>query len=108
MGVRKTTKAMAPKYFWKTMRKDIESSVQACDPCQRNEAGTHSPLRHLKPLDPSIQRWASVSMDFITPLPLTSRGNNGIYVVVDCFHEHVYRNHGLSVDVVCCRDPIFF
>jgi len=56
MGVRKTTKAMAPKYYWKTMRKDIQSYVQACDPCQRNKAGTHSPLGHLKPLDPPTQR----------------------------------------------------
>jgi len=130
MGVRKTTKPMARKYSWKTMRKDIQSYVQACDPCQRNKADTHSPLGHLKPLDPPTQRWASVSMDFMTPVPSTSRGHNGIYVVVDRLtkmirlaatkpgctapvvallsHEHVYRNHGLPVDVVCDRDPIFF
>ena len=131
MGVRKTTKAMDPKYYWKTMRKDIQSYLQACDPCQHNKAGTHSPLGHLKPLDPPTQRWASVSMDFTAPLLLTSRGHNGIYVVEDCltkkmirlaatkpgstvpvvvqlFHDHVYRLYGLPADVVRDRDPIFF
>jgi len=130
MGVRKTTKALDTKYYWKTMRKDIQSYVQACDPCQRNKAGTHSPLRHLRPLDPPTQRWASVSMDFISPLPQKSRGHNGIYVVVDrltkmirlaatkpdctaaavalLFHDHVYRNHGLPKNVVCDRDPVVF
>ena len=33
MGVRKTAKALATKYYWKIMRKDIQSYVQACDPC---------------------------------------------------------------------------
>lgn len=68
-------------------------------------------------------------MDFITPLPLTSRGHNGIYVVVDrltkmirlapmkpectapavaqLFHDNVYRHHGLPQDIICDRDRIF-
>ncbi|KAK1867157.1 hypothetical protein I4F81_009666 [Pyropia yezoensis] len=130
MGVKKTTKAVASNYYWKSMRQDIQSYVQSCDSCQRNKASTHSPLGHLKPLEPPSQRWASVSMDFITPLPLTPRGHNGIYVVVDrltkmirlapmkpectapvtaqLYHDHVYRNHGLPQEVVCDRDPIFF
>jgi len=130
MCVRKTTKALATKYYWKTMRKDIHSYLQACDPCQRKNAGTHSPLGHLRPLDPPTQRWASVTMHFISPLPQTSRGHNGIYFGVDrltktirlaatkpdctaaavalLFHDHVYRNHGLPKDVVCDRGPVFF
>ena len=129
MGVKKTTKSIASKFYWKTLRKDIQRYVQSCDLCQRNKAGTHSPLGHLQPLDPPNQRWASVSMDFITPLPLTSRGHNGIFVVVDrhtkmlrlaptkpessavaaaqLYHDHVYRSHGLPNDVICDRDRIF-
>ena len=130
MGVRKTTKALATKYYWKTMLKDIQSYVQACDPCQSNKAGTRSPLGHRRPLDPPTQRWASVSIDFIPRLPQTPRGHNGIYVFVDrltkmirleatkpdctaaavalLFHDHVYRNHGLPKDVVCDHDPVSF
>ena len=129
MGVKKTTKTITACFYWATMRKDIQRYVQSCDQCQRNKAGTHSPLGHLKPLDPPNQRWASVSMDFITPLPLTSRGHNGIYVVVDrlskmwrlaptkpdctaqetakLYHDHVYRSHGLPEDIICDRDPVF-
>ena len=55
MGVRKIIKAMAPKYYWKTLLKDTQRYVQACDPCQRNRAGTHSPLGHRKPPDPPTQ-----------------------------------------------------
>jgi len=65
-----------------------------------------------------------------TILPPTSRGHNGIFVAVDRLtnmirlavmksgrtasvvallsHDHVYRTHGLPVDVVCDRNPFFF
>ena len=68
-------------------------------------------------------------MDFITPLPKTARGNAGLFVVVDrlskliriaatpahvdapevarLFHTHVYRNHGLPLEIISDRDPIF-
>lgn len=130
MGVKKTTKALLSKYYWKTLRKDVQQYVQSCDLCQRNKAGTHSPLGHLRPLDLPTHRWASVSMDFITPLCRTSRRHNGIFVVVDrltkmirlapttpectaaivakLYHDHVYRHHGLPTDIVCDRDRMFF
>jgi hypothetical protein len=68
-------------------------------------------------------------MDFITPLPKASRGNAGLFVVVDrfskpiriaatpanadapavarIFHTHVYRHHGLPLEFIFDRDPIF-
>jgi hypothetical protein len=68
-------------------------------------------------------------MDFITPLPKTARGNAGLFVVVDrlskliriaatpekvdapevarLFHTHVYRHHGLPLEIISDRDPIF-
>jgi len=68
-------------------------------------------------------------MAFISLLPHTYRGRNGIYVVVDrltkmirlaatkpectassvavLFDAHAYRNHGLLKDVVRDREPVF-
>jgi hypothetical protein len=68
-------------------------------------------------------------MDFIKPLPKTARGNAGLFVVVDrlskliriaatpatvdapevacLFHTHVYRNHGLPLEIISDRNPIF-
>jgi hypothetical protein len=68
-------------------------------------------------------------MDFITPLPKTARGNAGMFVVMDrlskliriaatpatvdapevarLFHTHVYREHGLPLEIISDRDPIF-
>jgi hypothetical protein len=68
-------------------------------------------------------------MDFISPLPKTARGNAGLFVVVDrlskliriaaipanvdapevtrLFHTHVYRHHGIPLEIISDRDPIF-
>jgi hypothetical protein len=68
-------------------------------------------------------------MDFNTPLPKPSRGNAGFFVVVDrlskliriavtptnvdspevarLIHTHVYRHHGLPLEIISDRDPIF-
>jgi hypothetical protein len=68
-------------------------------------------------------------MDFITPLPQIARGNAGLFVVVDrlskpiriaatsahvdapavarLFYTHVYRHHGLPLEIISDRDPIF-
>lgn len=129
MGLRKTTKDLVTRFYWKTMRQDIKDYVQSCDACQRFKSTTQAPLGLLQPLEPPTRPWQSISMDFITPLPLTARGHNGLLVVVDrhskmirlaptepetsakhvaqLFHDHVYRTFGLPIDIVCDRDRIF-
>ena len=37
----------------------------------------------LQPLDIPLQKWESISMDFIIRLPITRGGYDSIYVVVD-------------------------
>jgi hypothetical protein len=68
-------------------------------------------------------------MDFITPLPKTTRGNAGFFVVVDrlsrliriaatpakvdargvarLFHTNTYRHLGIPLGIISDRDPIF-
>jgi hypothetical protein len=68
-------------------------------------------------------------MDFITLLPKRARGNAGLFVVVErlskiiriattpanmdapevarLLHTHVYRHHGLPLEIISDRDPIF-
>ena len=75
------------------------------------------------------QKWQSVSMDFIIELPLTSQGHTGIVVfvdrltkmvrlaplepdfstssVADLLISHVFRHHGLPVDLIIDKDPRF-
>ena len=129
LGVKKTTARLAATYHWKSLRTTVREYVQSCDICQRTKNSTQKPLGLLQPLTPPSEKWSSITMDFITPLPKTARGHAGLFVVVDrlskliriaatpehtdapqvaqLFHTHVYRHHGLPHEIISDRDPIF-
>ena len=129
MGEDKTRLRIQPLYYWKNMRLDIENYVKGCRICQQTKSRNHKPFGFLQPIAPPSTKWRIITMDFITPLPKTSRGHTGILNVV-CklskmirlipleqnsdapyiamrFKEHIYRNHGLPDKIISDRDSIF-
>ena len=128
LGITKTINRLSPKFYWKNLRSDVIKYVRSCQ-CQRSKASNQKPAGLLQPLEPPKTKWTHVTMDFITPLPLSSKGNNGVLTVVDrlskmiriaptkpntdalstavLYKDHVYRHHGLPVNIICDRDPIF-
>ena len=129
LGVRKTLKQADRIYWWPTLSKDVTSYVTTCDMCQRNKARNEKPAGSLRPLPVPGKRWESVSMDLITDLPPTAKGNTAICVFVDrltkMVHYHpcrtsisaqelahvfvteVFRLHGVPRELISDRDPRF-
>lgn len=129
LGEVKTRHRVKPHYYWKDLRKDIHDYVKSCRICQQTKARNHRPYGLLQPIDPPDTKWTTITMDFITPLPQTKQGHNGILNVVDklskmirsipipknsdavtiakLFKEHIYRNHGLPSKIISDRDTIF-
>ncbi|GJV89517.1 putative reverse transcriptase domain-containing protein [Tanacetum coccineum] len=90
---------------------------------------------HQKPsgwlVQPEIPQWKwdNITMDFVTKLPRTQRGNNTIWVIVDqltksahflhmketdpmdklarLYLKEVFTRHGIPVSNICDRDPRF-
>jgi hypothetical protein len=111
------------------MKNTVQNYVKSCDICKRTESRTQKPFVLLQPLSEPTHVWASISMDFITPLPKTARGNAGLFVAVDrlsnciriaatpanvdapevarLFHTHIYRHHGRPLEIISDRDPIY-
>ena len=56
-------------FWWKNMTTDIVGHVTRCDICNRIKAEHQRPVGLLKPLDVTIWKWESISMDFIVGLP---------------------------------------
>ena len=129
LGRDKSLPQIKDLYYWKSLRKDVAEYIRTCPKCQQNKAVTQKPLGELRPLSPPRDVWKSISMDFIIPLPETSRGHVGIFAAVDrlskqlrlaplpknysapvianIFLEHIYRNHGLPDEIISDRDPVF-
>ena len=117
------------RFSWKGLKADVLKYVNECPTCQQNKVEHTHPAGLLHPLPIAIQKWESISMDFITGLPKVF-GKDCIFVVVDritkfyylfvvttnfttaqvaelCFKE-VFRLHGLPKSIVSDRENRFF
>src|SRR5260370_20108261 len=90
LGEHKTFERVSRSYFWPGMRKAIRQHIQRCQSCQANKGSNQLPIGLLQPLDIPGKRWETVSMDLITSLPSTRRGNDAIIVFVDKFSKMVH------------------
>ncbi|MCO5586541.1 hypothetical protein L7F22_040482 [Adiantum nelumboides] len=128
-GINKTYRLLSATYFWPQMQQDMIKYVKACHSCQIMKASRQLPQGLLQPLPVPKERWESISMDFITTLPRTSKGNAQILVIVDRFSktahfipckkaasapyiaslfvQHIFRIHGLPRSIISDRDPKF-
>ncbi len=80
-GFLKTYASIRGSYFWPNMRSDLENAyVPGCIDCQHKKNGTKKPAGPLHPLPVPNDRFDSVAMDFIGPLP----EDNGC----DCILNH--------------------
>ena len=86
MGYHKTLSLATSKYWWRNMRNDIAQYCRLCTQCQALKVTPyHHPLHPLPIPDGPFQ---SVSMDFITHLPLTARYHDALLVLVDRFSKY--------------------
>jgi RNase H-like domain found in reverse transcriptase/Reverse transcriptase (RNA-dependent DNA polymerase)/Integrase zinc binding domain/Chromo (CHRromatin Organisation MOdifier) domain/Integrase core domain len=85
-GVEKTLELLQRKFKWSGMRADVEEYVKTCPVCQGISARRHAPYGNLVPLPHPSRPWAEISMDWITGLPPSFKGDceyNSILTIVD-------------------------
>eukprot|EP00253_Pinus_taeda_P001507 PITA_01507 len=127
-GFTKTYRAIRERFSWKGLKEDVLQHIRECDVCQRNKGEMSHPAGLLQPLPIPEGKWESISMDFITGLPMV-QGKDCIFVVVDrltkyahffaisahytaaqvaeLFFREVFRLHGLPKTIVSDRDNHF-
>ena len=81
-GHAKTLELLTRKYFWPSMRKDVDQFIRNCHVCRQMKSTRHAPYGALRPLSVPDRPWQHVSVDFVTRLP-RSNGYDAICVVVD-------------------------
>ncbi|MBW0548736.1 hypothetical protein O181_088451 [Austropuccinia psidii MF-1] len=123
-GQEKTLKLIKRHFHWAGMNQFIKDYVSSCQQFSRKKNIHHKSFGLLKPLQVPSGPLNSLSMDFITPLPL-SYNFDPILVVVDRFSKmaifipaygtitaldlsqifisHVFSKHGLPVSIISDR-----
>jgi len=127
-GIKKTTSLISRDFWWPSLSSDVKKYVRSCEVCCRSKDIRHKPYGFLQPLEISDLPWSSISMDFITDLPLSS-GFSCIFVVIDrltkmghfiplksiptstetasIFIMNIFRLHGLPSEIISDRGTQF-
>jgi hypothetical protein len=125
-GRSKTFDLLTRRYYWKTMRKQVDRYVRRCAECQKSRTSRHASFRVLRPLPVPEKPSEDISMDFVTGLP-ECEGYDAIWVEVDrlskmrhfipcrttvdtwglaeMFRKDVVRQHGLPKTIISDRGP---
>ncbi|MCO5548854.1 hypothetical protein L7F22_002316 [Adiantum nelumboides] len=128
-GLNKTYEKIKSTFFWPGMKLDAKNYVRECFQCQQVKIEHKRMPGDLQPLDIPLQKWESISMDFIIKLPTTRGGYDSIFVVVDrltkqahffpvkmtdsaltiarLFVKEIFRLHGMPKSIVSDRDSKF-
>lgn len=82
-GVRPTQRAVAARFVWHGMRRDIRRWCRECHACQSSKISRHvrAPLAIR---DPPDGRFRSLHVDIVGPLP-TSEGMQYLFTIIDRF-----------------------
>ena len=128
-GATKMYQDLKRLFWWSGMKREVAQFVYACLTCQKSKVEHQKPAGLMQPLEIPEWKWDSISMDFVTGLPNTSRGCDAIWVIVDRLTKsahfipinisypvsklaEIYTNvivklHGVPLCIVSDRDPRF-
>jgi hypothetical protein len=82
-GYHKMITATREEFYWPGLKKDIAKYLAKCIECQQVKAEHRHPTRLLQPLPILEWKWETISMDFITRIPTSTKQNDVVMVVVD-------------------------
>ncbi|MBW0569711.1 hypothetical protein O181_109426 [Austropuccinia psidii MF-1] len=127
-GQEKTLKPIKRDFYWAGMNQFIKDYVSSCQQCERNKNMHNQKFGLLQPLQIQSGPWNSLSINFITQLPL-SNNFDSILVAVDRFSKmaifipaygaitaldlaqifisHVFSKNGLPVSIFSDRGSLF-
>jgi hypothetical protein len=115
--------------YWLRKKKYIVDYLAKCLECQQVKMVHRHPAGLLQLLPILEWRWETISMDFMTKIPKSTKKNDGIMVVVDklskathfipvesackaidianIFMKEIFRLHGISKEIISDRDTKF-
>ena len=126
---RRTLERVRRHFWWPRMATDVNAYCASCHSCAVNKPLTRPARGVFSPNDIPLHRWEVVSMDYLSGIPKSRRGNDFLLIMVDrltkrivlvpttksvtgeqsarLFVEHIFRHHGLPRAILSDRDPRF-
>jgi hypothetical protein len=73
-------------FYWPKIQQDVRKYIRSCIACTIAKPNTKKQGLYT-PLPTYDKSWESISMDYLSGLPSTKRGNECVFVVVDLFSK---------------------
>ena len=77
-GATKMYRDLRQHFWWNDMKREVAQHVAKCLVCQQVKAEHRRPGGLLQPLPIPEWKWENITMDFVTALPRSSKGNNAV------------------------------
>lgn len=87
-GVNKTLANIRKRFYWATCKQDVEDWCRSCKVCIAKKGPIGKGKSPLQIFNVGIP-FERVQMDILGPLPVSSKGNQFLLVVIDCFTKWV-------------------
>ena len=89
-GVYKTYWKLRCRYYWPQMKSDVVRYVRACTVCAAHKPEQRAPAGYMGRRPAVTKPWQRISLDFIGPLPTSSKGHKYVLVITDDFSKYVH------------------
>ena len=86
-GVCRTLALLNRRFWWTSVRRDMEEFVVACPVCTRAKTNSQRPQGLLQPLPVPHRPWSHIAIDIDL---LESQGHSAILTIVDCFSKSAH------------------
>ncbi|GAB2270898.1 hypothetical protein Dimus_038886 [Dionaea muscipula] len=128
-GSTKMYRDLREHFWWSGMKRVIAEFVSRYLTCQQVKIEYQRPTGRLQPLPIPEWKWEHVMINYVSGLPLTRRGHDGVWVIVDrltksahflairitffldrlarLYLSEIIRLHGAPIFIVSDRDPRF-
>jgi hypothetical protein len=85
-GIKKTVAVLQKHFFWLKLRQDVDKYIRSCTACAITKPNIKKNFLYT-PLPTLDNSWESISMDYMSGLLSTKRGNECVFLVVDHFSK---------------------
>ena len=89
LGCFKTRERILDRYYWPTVRQDVEEHVRSCTECAKVKPWSKPARVPLKPLELAETPNHRIHVDLFGPLKTTSEGKKYVCVMTDAFSKYI-------------------
>ena len=105
LGCKKTKQKILQKFYWYSLKEDVNGHIRKCDVCQADKKPAKTPRASLGSLLTGAPG-DCLATDYLGPFPVTPRGNRYILLLTDHFSKYVEIIPVLDMTAEVCATKI--